>query len=71
MDSDCRDGGRNRIFSESSLIEDGFRIEEHVFFVGEAEFEDAFDDSVIATLANHYHPKDEKESWCSGDFSHR
>ena len=69
LDSDCRNGAGNRIFSASSLIEDGFRVGEHVFFIGEVEFEDAFDDAVIATLANRYHPKDEEEPWSSGDFS--
>lgn len=50
-------------------MEDGLLVGEHVFFVGEVEFEDAFDDAVMATLANLYHPKDEEGPWCSGDFS--
>jgi putative ATP-dependent endonuclease of OLD family len=70
LDSDCRnDGGRNRVFSASSLLEDGFLVGKDVFYVGEVEFEDAFDDAVIATLANLYHPKSEERPWSSGDFS--
>lgn len=69
LDSDCRNGAGSRIFSASSPLEDGFRVGEHVFFVGEVEFEDAFDDAVIATLANRYHPRYEEGPWSSGDFS--
>ncbi len=70
LDSDCRgDGSRNRTFSASSLLEDGFLVGKHVFFVGEVEFEDAFDDAVIATLANRYHPREEEEPWRSEEFS--
>ena len=71
LDSDCRngDGGRNRTFSASSLLEDGFVVGKHVFFVGEVEFEDAFDDAVLATLANRYHPRDEGGLWRSEEFS--
>jgi predicted ATP-dependent endonuclease of OLD family len=70
LDSDCRnDGSRNRIFSASSLLEDGFLVGKDVFFVGEVEFEDAFDDAVIATLANRYHPREEEGPWCSEEFS--
>lgn len=70
LDSDSRgDGARNRISSAPSLLEDGFLVEEHVFFVGEVEFEDAFDDAVIATLANQYHPREEEAPWRSEDFS--
>lgn len=70
LDSDCRsDGGRNRTFSASSLLDDGFLVGEHVFFVGEVEFEDAFEDAIIATLANQHHPRDGEEPWRSEDFS--
>jgi hypothetical protein len=70
LDSDCRGGGgRNRIFSAASLLEDGFLVGEHVFFVGEVEFEDAFEDAVIATLANRYHPRGEEGPWHSEEFS--
>ena len=71
LDSDCRngDGGRNRTCSASSLLEDGFLVGKHVLFVGEVEFEDAFDDAVMATLANLYHPKGEVGPWSSEDFS--
>lgn len=70
LDSDCRsDGGRNRTFSASSLLDDGFLVGEHVFFVGEVEFEDAFEDAIIATLANQHHPRDGEGPWRSEDFS--
>lgn len=70
LDSDCRgDGGKNRTFSASSLQEDGFLVGKDVFFVGEVEFEDAFEDAIIATLANRYHPREEEEAWRSEDFS--
>lgn len=70
LDSDSRsEGGRNRIFSAPSLLDDGFIVGKHVFFVGEVEFEDAFDDAVIATLANLYHPREEEKPWRSEDFS--
>ncbi len=69
LDSDCKNGARNRIFTEPGLTEDGFRTGGDVFFVGEVEFEDAFEDSVIVALANQHHPKDEEEFWRNEDFS--
>lgn len=40
-----------------------------VFFVGSAEFEDAFSDDIYVVLANTYYPKEDGTVWEPSDFA--
>lgn len=69
LDEDCRNEDSRKTFSPDQLSKDGFRVDKDVFFVGEQEFEDAFEDSVLADVANRYHCKDAGASWRESEFA--
>lgn len=69
LDSDCKTGPRKRTFTLEKLERDGFDIESQVFFVGQYEFEDAFEDDILAQFANDVYPKDDDTKWLPEEFT--
>lgn len=69
LDEDCRNEDSRKTFSPDQLSKDGFQVDKDVFFVGDQEFEDAFDDSVLVEVANKYHAKEDGTSWQESEFA--
>lgn len=69
LDEDCRNEDSRKTFSPDQLSRDGFKVDKDVFFVGDQEFEDAFDDSVLVEVANKHHCKETGTSWQESEFA--
>ncbi|MDO8587244.1 MAG: AAA family ATPase [Armatimonadota bacterium] len=66
LDQDCR---ANSKFSDGGLSRSYLDPKSEVTFVGETEFEDAFDDVVWLALLNQYYPRCDGEPWTAADIS--
>lgn len=59
----------NYLFTPEKLENDGFTIEEQVFFVGTYEFEDSFSDEIYVRAANKFWPKPDGTPWTNQEFT--
>ena len=69
IDNDVKTKPRNRIFTPDKLEQDGFDIDDQVFFVGNQEYEDAFSDELYLKTANSYWKKHDGTVWRVEEFA--
>jgi putative ATP-dependent endonuclease of the OLD family len=63
LDMDCVHGSKKRAFTKQSLVQDGFDIDNQVFFVGESEFEDSFSNDFLAKIGNEHYQVSSQKTW--------
>ena len=72
LDSDIKGSGSGKRLNKDNLVKMGFQqdfFDDHIVLIGENEFEDVFDDTLICKCLNEHWPKNGDECWVDTDVA--